>query len=68
MPFSKKFLWIINVTGEENFLNNHDLSHLVHDFLLKISQEKNYVISTTENGWRKKWRIPHVYMHAENKV
>ena len=29
MPFARNVLRIINVTEEENFLNNHDLSHLV---------------------------------------
>ena len=37
-----------------NFSQQPRSISLGDDFLLKISEEKNYVISTTENGWRKK--------------
>ena len=57
MPFFRNVLWIINVTGEENFVNNQDLSHLVM-IMLSVPQKMD---GETSGEYL-------LYMHAENKV
>ena len=67
MPFSRNVLWTINVTEEENFLNNQDLSHLVMISFSK-SARKKIMLSVPQKMDGKKSGEYLMYMHAENKV